>query len=125
VDILFASETEKAEFWLPLLQRALPQDRFFVGEERSCDVALLATPPAGTLAIYSAAPDKAVNDSDGDPLDGAAVWITTAQTGGTVIAGKLYSSAFGIVTFMLEAGTYWVQAQCAGKNFTPYQITVS
>jgi len=50
VDILFASETEKAEFWLPLLQRALPQDRFFVGEERSCDVALLATPPAGTLA---------------------------------------------------------------------------
>jgi glyoxylate/hydroxypyruvate reductase A len=49
VNILFASETEKAEFWLPLLQRALPEDRFFVAEEESIDVALIATPPAGTL----------------------------------------------------------------------------
>jgi len=49
VNILFASETEKAEFWLPLLQRALPEDRFFVSEEQSVDVALIATPPAGTL----------------------------------------------------------------------------
>jgi glyoxylate/hydroxypyruvate reductase A len=50
VNILFASETEKAEFWLPLLEQALPEDRFFVGEEKSIDVALVATPPAGTLA---------------------------------------------------------------------------
>ena len=49
MNILFASETEKAEFWLPLLQRALPEDRFFVSEEQSVDVALIATPPAGTL----------------------------------------------------------------------------
>ncbi len=49
MDILFASETEKPEFWLPLLQRALPEDRFFVSEEKSFDVALIATPPAGTL----------------------------------------------------------------------------
>ena len=50
MNILFASETEKAEFWLPLLEQALPEDRFFVGEEKSIDVALVATPPAGTLA---------------------------------------------------------------------------
>jgi glyoxylate/hydroxypyruvate reductase A len=50
VNILFASETEKAEFWLPLLEKALPQDRFTTGFDRPIDVALIATPPSGTLA---------------------------------------------------------------------------
>jgi glyoxylate/hydroxypyruvate reductase A len=50
VNILFASETEKAEFWLPLLRAALPEDRFLESVESSVDVALVATPPAGTLA---------------------------------------------------------------------------
>jgi len=49
VNILFASETEKAEFWLPLLQQALPHDRFLASPEGTIDVALVATPPAGTL----------------------------------------------------------------------------
>jgi glyoxylate/hydroxypyruvate reductase len=49
VNILFASETEKAEFWLPLLRQALPQDTFLSSPEESIDVALVATPPAGTL----------------------------------------------------------------------------
>jgi len=49
MNILFASETEKAEFWLPLLQRALPEETFFVTEQKSIDVALIATPPPGTL----------------------------------------------------------------------------
>ena len=49
VRILFASETEKAEFWLPLLRRALPQDEFLSVAEGKIDVALVATPPAGTL----------------------------------------------------------------------------
>ena len=46
--ILFASETEKAEFWLPLLREALPRDTF-VTAETDVDIALVATPPAGTL----------------------------------------------------------------------------
>ena len=50
VNILFASETEKADFWLPLLQQALPKDRFSLGFETPVDVALIATPPPGTLA---------------------------------------------------------------------------
>ncbi len=50
MNILFASETEKAEFWLPLLQKALPEDRFLPSIEGRVDVALVATPPAGTLA---------------------------------------------------------------------------
>jgi len=49
VNILFASETEKAEFWLPLLRQALPHDRFLASPEGTIDVALVATPPAGTL----------------------------------------------------------------------------
>jgi glyoxylate/hydroxypyruvate reductase len=50
VKILFASETEKAEFWIPLLQQALPQDEFLTDVKGTVDVALVATPPAGTLA---------------------------------------------------------------------------
>jgi glyoxylate/hydroxypyruvate reductase A len=49
VKILFASETEKAEFWLPLLKDALPHDTF-VTDDADADIALVATPPAGTFA---------------------------------------------------------------------------
>jgi len=48
--ILFASETEKAEFWLPLLRQALPQDEFVSAINGPVDIALVATPPAGTFA---------------------------------------------------------------------------
>jgi len=50
VNILFASETEKAEFWIPLLEQALPQDRFYAKPDAPIDIAVLATPPAGLLA---------------------------------------------------------------------------
>src|SRR5438105_3870517 len=49
VNILFASETEKAEHWIPLLERALPRDRILLRPEAPIDVALVATPPPGTL----------------------------------------------------------------------------
>ncbi|MGQ0651174.1 MAG: 2-hydroxyacid dehydrogenase [Betaproteobacteria bacterium] len=49
MNILFASETEKPEFWLPLLKQALPHDRFVDSVEGDIDIALVATPPAGTL----------------------------------------------------------------------------
>jgi len=55
VNILFASETEKPEFWLPLLQAALPKDTFLVSAEKNIDVALVATPPAGTLGKLKSA----------------------------------------------------------------------
>ena len=50
MNILFASETEKAEFWLPLLQKALPGDRFVLHPREKIDIALIANPPPGTLA---------------------------------------------------------------------------
>jgi glyoxylate/hydroxypyruvate reductase len=48
--ILFASEIEKAEFWLPLLQQAMPKETFVTTPDESVDIALVATPPAGTFA---------------------------------------------------------------------------
>ena len=50
MNILFSSETEKAEFWIPLLRQALPRDEFFTEVKNGVDVALVATPPTGTLA---------------------------------------------------------------------------
>ena len=47
--ILFASTAEKPEVWLPLLKAALPRDELVVVPSEDVDVALVATPPAGTL----------------------------------------------------------------------------
>jgi glyoxylate/hydroxypyruvate reductase A len=49
VKILFASQTEKAEVWVPLLRRALPEDEITAVPDKSVDIALVATPPAGTF----------------------------------------------------------------------------
>ena len=50
MNILFASQIEPAERWLPLLEQALPQDRFFTGDpSERIDIALVASPPPGTL----------------------------------------------------------------------------
>jgi glyoxylate/hydroxypyruvate reductase A len=53
VNILFASEKEKPDFWFPLLQQALPRDRFFAWPDTNggdIDLALVATHPPGTFA---------------------------------------------------------------------------
>jgi glyoxylate/hydroxypyruvate reductase A len=47
--ILFASQTEKAEVWLPLLRQALPDDELVAVPDKLVDIALVATPPAGTF----------------------------------------------------------------------------
>jgi glyoxylate/hydroxypyruvate reductase A len=49
VKILFASQTEKAELWLPLLRQALPDDELVAIPDKSVDIALVATPPPGTF----------------------------------------------------------------------------
>ena len=49
VKILFCSETEKPEFWIPLLQAALPRDEFVSEPKGDIDVAIIATPPPGLL----------------------------------------------------------------------------
>ena len=41
---------EPAERWLPLLERALPQERFFTEPRADIEVALIGAPPPGTFA---------------------------------------------------------------------------
>jgi glyoxylate/hydroxypyruvate reductase A len=51
--ILFASTKEKPEFWFPLLQKALPTDRFYAWPDVNggdIDIAVVATHPKGTFA---------------------------------------------------------------------------
>jgi glyoxylate/hydroxypyruvate reductase len=53
MDILFASEKEKPDFWFPLLQKALPGDRLHAWPDTNggdIDLALVATHPPGTFA---------------------------------------------------------------------------
>jgi glyoxylate/hydroxypyruvate reductase A len=47
--ILFASTIEPADRWLPLLESALPNDQITQKPEGDIDVALVASPPPGTL----------------------------------------------------------------------------
>ncbi len=64
---------------------------------------------------------------DGDqPMDNVQVWITTDEAGTNVVAGTLITDASGEVTFMLDAGTYYVWRERGGYNFTnPQTWTVS
>lgn len=85
---------------------------------------LIETPPgssSGTGAIATTIIVK-VNDI---PLDNVAIYATTDIYGNNVVAGTSFSDSFGKVTFMLDAGDYYVWKQRAGINFTnPELITV-
>jgi hypothetical protein len=60
------------------------------------------------------------------PEDGVEVWVSTDIEGTNVVAGTLTTDAFGQVTFMLDAGTYFLWKQKAGVNFTnPEEIVVT
>lgn len=53
MNIVFSSSIESPERWFPLLEKALPQDRFFAWPDVNggdADVALVATPNAGLFA---------------------------------------------------------------------------
>lgn len=47
MNLLFSSQIEPAERWLPLLERALPQDRIVTEPRDDIDIALVATPHPG------------------------------------------------------------------------------
>ena len=49
MNILFSSTSETPGRWLPLLERALPKERFTLEPDANIDVALVAQPPAGTF----------------------------------------------------------------------------
>lgn len=67
-----------------------------------------------------------LTDADtGGPIDGAEIWVTTDSAGSYVIASGT-TNASGVVTFYLDAGTYYVWRKKAGYTFTnPDQETVA
>lgn len=59
----------------------------------------------------------------GLPRDGVEVWATTDAGGLNVVASGV-TDAMGQVTFLLDAGTYYVWKQLSGVNFTNPETTV-
>lgn len=75
----------------------------------------------GSIAFTVALVDTMTN-----PLDGAEVWVSTDEAGSNVIAGTLHTDAFGIATFMLDAGTYYFWVSHSGYNGeNPFVRTVA
>ena len=67
-----------------------------------------------------------IDDDAGDPISDADVWISTDESGATVVAGTLQTNAVGEVTFMLDAGvTYFCWRQKDGENFSNPQSFVA
>lgn len=52
----------------------------------------------------------------GTPIEGASVWLTTDSAGNNVIAGPMTTSSLGIVTVLVDAGSYYVWVQKDGYN---------
>lgn len=79
--------------------------------------------PTGPGGISVVIPVTANNQ----PVDGAAVWITTDPEGTNQIAGVIHTDTFGRTNpaFTLEAGIFYVWVQKAGINFpNPQAIEV-
>lgn len=63
------------------------------------------------------------DSADGTPIDGAEVWVSTDAAGVNVIASGTTNSA-GIVTFMLDAGTYYFWRRRSGYNFVNPDVEI-
>jgi hypothetical protein len=63
-------------------------------------------------------------DEGGIPMDNVQVWISVDVGGSNVIAGTLITNASGEVSFMLDAGTYYVWREKSDYNFTNPQTWV-
>jgi hypothetical protein len=68
---------------------------------------------AGTILHTYTITDSA----DGTPIDGVEVWVSTDAAGSNVIASG-YTNSSGVVSFMLDAGTYYFWRKRSGYNFT-------
>ena len=94
------------------------------GASVSADIAAIAAASAAGSGAISF--PVTINDESSNPIDGVEVWVSTDSAGASVVAGTLHTSALGVATFMLDAGTYYLWRQKSGYNFTnPVTITVS
>lgn len=83
--------------------------------------------PTNNVGAGALAYQVLVRRSDNNlPLAGASVWISTDQAGTNVVAGASPTDANGLVTFQLDAGSYFLWVQDPGFGGTnPTAITVS
>lgn len=66
-----------------------------------------------------------INDSLGDPLQDAEVWVTSDVLGQNVVAGTKETNVAGEVTFMLDEGLHYRWVQKNGFDFSnPQPFTV-
>ena len=64
--------------------------------------------------------------SSGTPVAGVECWVSTDSAGSNVVAGTLTTDDFGVVTFLLDAGTYYLWRDSTTHSFPkPTTITVS
>jgi len=80
----------------------------------TADAVLLKTNTIGGAGAIAWPYTLTVN---GMPCADAEVWVTTDEAGNNVVASGR-TDAFGVVTFYLDAGTYFVWARKAGVNIT-------
>lgn len=77
-----------------------------------------------SMSLGSGAVSWTVTVNDGaNPLDGVEVWVTTDLAGANIVASGT-TDALGVVTFLLDAGSYYFFKQLAGFNFTNPELTV-
>lgn len=75
--------------------------------------------------LGSGANSTTITITDGsNPLDGVNVWVST-DIGGTNVVANGFTNTSGNVTFLLDAGTYYVWKQRANYQFSnPQTMTV-
>lgn len=81
----------------------------------------LVTEDTGELPTW----DYTLTRSDnGLPIVGADIWITTDISGGNMIAHET-TDAFGVASFLLDSGDYYIWRRAAGFSFSdPQAVTV-
>lgn len=83
---------------------------------------LFSTPVTSTPAVSAGSISWPITITvAGLPVDGVDVWISTDIGGSNVVASG-FTNASGVVTFLLDAGTYYAWKTLAGYNFTNPQV---
>ncbi len=90
------------------------------------DLKLDAADASGLAGAGSVTCNIYTKTSVGAPIDGVDVWVTSDAAGNNLVAGTLTSDDFGLTTFYLDAGIFYLWRQLAGYTFTnPQTLTVT
>lgn len=76
---------------------------------------------AGSIAFPVTVQDESCN-----PISGVKCWVSTDAGGINVVTGTLITDDFGLVTFLLDSGSYYLWRDSSVKQFpNPTTITVT